>query len=87
MKKKLCYLLLIITAILGGYFLGQVCIGLNEPLLDWLGKSLEFGFEPTTIDLNAFTLTLGIRFSINFLQILFIALAVVIAPKVAESIK
>jgi hypothetical protein len=87
MKKKLTYLLLIITAILAGYYLGQMCLSLNEPLIDWLGKSLEFGFEPTTIGFSAFTITLGIRFSINFLQILFIALAVVIAPKVAESIK
>ena len=87
MKKKLVYLLLIITAILSGHYLGLVCLDLNEPLLDWLGKSLEFGFDPTTLAFSAFTLTLGLRFSINFLQILFIALAVVIAPMIAESIK
>ncbi|MBR6716872.1 MAG: DUF4321 domain-containing protein [Oscillospiraceae bacterium] len=87
MKLKLTYLFLIIIAILSGHYLGNACIATHDPMLEWLGKSLQFGFDPATIGLSAFTFTIGFRIAINFLQVMFIALAIVLAPKVAEAIK
>ena len=87
MKLKLTYLFLIIIAVLCGYYLGISCANSGEPLIAWLGYTLNFGFGPTNVDLSAFNLDIGLHFSINFLQILFIALAVAISPKVAAAIK
>lgn len=87
MKMKLTYLFLIIIAILSGHLLGNLFLGLNEPMISWLGKSLNFGFDTTTLNFNAITLSLGLQVSINTLQILFILLAIALAPKVAASIK
>ena len=87
MKLKLTYLFLIIIAILVGHYLGNSCLNTSEPALIWLGKSLSFGVGPNTLDLNAFKLTVDLRVSINFLQILFIILAIFAAPKVSAAIK
>lgn len=56
-------------------------------MISWLGTSLNFSLEPTTVDMHAFALTFGLRLAINPIQILFILLAIVLAPKVAASIK
>lgn len=87
MKTKLMYLFLIIVAILSGYLLGNLCAGVEEPTVSWLGTGLNFGFDTTTINLHAITLSLGLQVSINPLQVLFILLAIVLAPKVAAKIK
>lgn len=87
MKQKLTYLFLIIIAILIGHFLGLSCANSGEPSLAWLGKSLAFGFGPTTLNLSAFTVDIGLHVSMNLLQCLLIALAIAIAPKVAAAIK
>ncbi len=87
MKNKLIYLLLIILAVVFGYLLGLLCAGMDEPMISWLGTSLNFSLEPTTVDMHAFALTFGLRLAINPIQILFILLAIVLAPKVAASIK
>ena len=83
MKNKLVYLLMIILAIVFGYLLGILCAGMDEPMVSWLGTSLDFKLDPATVDLHAFALTFGI----NPIQILFILLAIVISPKIAASIK
>lgn len=87
MKLKLTYLFLIIIAIMAGYFLGNICAGTSTPSVSWLGATLTFGFEPFTLKFNAFDLTLGLQLAINPLEILFILLAIVLAPKVADAIK
>ncbi|MBP0971676.1 MAG: hypothetical protein IKX57_08450 [Oscillospiraceae bacterium] len=87
MKLKLTYLFLVIIAILCGFYLGNACLNTSEPALIWLGKSLSFNIGPATLGLNALTFIVELRVSINFLQILFIALAVAAAPKVAAAIK
>lgn len=87
MKNKLVYLLMIIMAVVFGYLLGNVCAGLSEPTLSWLGTSVNFGFGPATLDLYAFSITLGLHLSINPIQIIFILLAIVLSPKIAASIK
>ena len=87
MKNKLVYLLMIILAIVFGYLLGILCAGMDEPMVSWLGTSLDCKLDPATVDLHAFALTFGIRLSINPIQILFILLAIVISPKIAASIK
>ena len=87
MKKKLIYLLMIIMAIVFGYLLSNLCAGLDEPTVSWLGTSLSFGLEPATLDLHAFAVTFGLRLSISPIQILLILLAIVLSPKIAASIK
>jgi hypothetical protein len=87
MKLKLTYLFLIIIAILCGHYLGNACLNANEPAIVWLGKSLVFNLGPATLGLSAFSFTAQLNVSINFLQILFIAVAVAIAPKVSDAIK
>lgn len=87
MKLKLTYLFLIITAILVGHYLGNACLNVSEPALRWLGKSIPLSLGPASLGLSAFKLTVGLDISINFLQILLIALAVLVAPKVSEAIK
>ena len=87
MKLKVTYLFLIITAIVTGHYLGIMCSGTGEELVQWLGNALSFGFPPTVFNFAAISFTLGISFSINCLQILFILLAIVLAPKVAAKIK
>lgn len=85
MKLKLTYLFMIITAILLGHVLGNACAG--DPTIAWLGKSLNFGFDTTTLNFSAFTLCIGLQVSINILQILLILIAVALTPKVAAAIK
>ncbi len=87
MKKKLIYLLMIIMAIVFGYLLGNLLTGLEEPTISWLGTALNFELAPTTLDLHAFAITLGLRLAISPIQILLILLAIVLSPKIAASIK
>ncbi|HAG14508.1 MAG TPA: hypothetical protein DCG49_11710 [Ruminococcus sp.] len=87
MKLKLTYFFTIIAAIVLGHFLGVMCSGTGEELIQWLGTTLDFGFPPTSFNFAAMSLTLGVSFSVNFLQILFVLLAVVLSPKIASAIK
>lgn len=87
MKNKLVYLLMIIIAIVFGYLLGNLCAGVQEPTVAWLGTALNFELQPATLDLHAFAITLGLRLSINPIQILMILLALLLSPKIAASIK
>lgn len=87
MKMKLTYLFMIIIAILFGHLLGNACASANEPAIAWLGKSLNFGFDTTTFNLSAITLSLGLQVSINTIQILLILVAIALTPKVAAAIK
>jgi len=86
MKKKLVYLFLIIIAIISGFFIGNWC-SKGPEYLRWLGNSLSFSMNPTTFDLHAFSLTLGLSVSINFLQIILIFVALAVEPKVEKTIK
>lgn len=87
MKLKLTYLFMIIMAIVFGHLLGNACSGMSEPGIAWLGHSLNFGFDTTTLNLSAITLNIGLHVSINTIQILLIILALAISPKIAEAIK
>ncbi|MCQ2417262.1 MAG: DUF4321 domain-containing protein [Oscillospiraceae bacterium] len=87
MKLKLTYMFLIITGVVIGDLLGMLCQGTGEEYVMWLGNTMEFGFGPTAINFSAFNLTLGLQISTNFLQIIFVLLAIVLAPKVAAAIK
>lgn len=86
MKRKLVYLFLIIIAIVTGHYVGKACLN-GDAMWAWLGKQLEFGFNTTTVNLHVLALDIGMHFTINFLQIFLILLAVAIAPKVSDSIK
>ncbi|MBQ8922239.1 MAG: DUF4321 domain-containing protein [Oscillospiraceae bacterium] len=85
MKRKLVYLFLILTAILAGHYIGKACLN-GDPVWAWLGKQLEFGFDPHAINLQVLVLNLGMHFTINALQAILIFIAILIAPKVSDSI-
>ncbi|MBR4201454.1 MAG: DUF4321 domain-containing protein [Oscillospiraceae bacterium] len=87
MKNKLVYLFLIITAILIGHLLGLACASVADSSVSWLGHSLNFGFDTTTLNLSAITVSFGLQVSICPMQILCILIALLLAPKVAASIK
>lgn len=87
MKMKLTYLFMIIIAILFGHLLGNACAGMSEPAIAWLGKSLSFGFDTTTFNFSAITLSIGLQVSINTMQIILIWIAIAMTPKIAEAIK
>ena len=87
MKNKLVYLFLIIAAILLGHLLGLACAAVADTSVSWLGHSLNFGFDTTTLNLSAFTLSLGLQVSICPMQIICIVFALLLAPKVAAAIK
>lgn len=86
MKRKLVYLFMIITAICAGYFVGKLCVD-KQPYIAWLGKTMEFGFDTTSFNMRAVVMNLGMHFSINFLQIILIIVAIALAPKVSDAIK
>ncbi|HBI84696.1 MAG TPA: hypothetical protein DDX71_00190 [Ruminococcus sp.] len=87
MKKNLITFFAIIIAILGGYFLGIICVNTEEPMIMWLGQSLEFGFDTFSLDLSVFQFSLGFHIAINFVQVLLILLAALAGPKIADKIK
>ena len=87
MKKNMITFFAIIVAILGGYFLGIICVNTEEPMIMWLGQALEFGFDTFSLDLNVFQFSLGFHISINFVQLLLILIAALAGPKIAEGIK
>lgn len=87
MKLRLTYLLLIIAAIICGYLLGGWLAGFDEQMIAWFGTNFTLDLSPTTIHFTAITLTLGFNLVINPIEIIFIIIAVLAAPKVAASIK
>ena len=87
MKRKLVYFFLIVIAIMVGHFVGLMLANDTNSLVAWLGSYMSFGFDTQNIDINVMQLSLGLRFRINFLQILLILLAIVMTPKISDAIK
>ena len=87
MKFKLTLLFCIIIAVISGSFLGSLCAKSAYKSISWLGLSTSFGFETKSLDLHVLQLSIGLHVDINVVQILLIAIALVIAPKIAASIK
>ena len=85
MKNKLVLLFMIITAAVLGGLLGNLCDG--EYGLSWLAYSKAIGLDATTLNLSVFDLTFGIHVQMNVAQIILLALALVVSPKIANAIK
>lgn len=86
MKRFVVYLLSIVFAISAGHYLGKACEDGSE-FISWLSKSLDFGMDVQNINMNVFQIAFGFHISINYMQILFIILALVAAPAIIKSIK
>lgn len=87
MKYKLMLFLCIVTAIILGAYLGGLCADSTAPYINWLGFSKSFGFDTISMDLAVLKFDLGLHFDLNVMQLLFILIAVVVAPKLADKIK
>ena len=85
MKNKLVLLFMIITAAVLGGLLGNLCDGVYG--LSWLAYSKAIGLDATTLNLSVFDLTFGIHVQMNVALIILLALALVVAPKIANAIK
>ena len=85
MKNKLVLLFMIITAAVLGGLLGNLCDGVYG--LSWLAYSKAVGLDATTLNLSVFDLTFGIHVQMNVAQIILLALALVVSPKIANAIK
>lgn len=87
MKRKLVYFFLIVIAILVGHYVGNLFANDATSILSWLGNYLRFGFDSVELNMSVMQLSLGLHFRINFLQIILIAIAIFITPKVSDAIK
>ena len=76
---------MIITAAVLGGLLGNLCDGVYG--LSWLAYSKAIGLDATTLNLSVFDLTFGIHVQMNVAQIILLALALVVSPKIANAIK
>ena len=85
MKNKPVLLFMIITAAVLGGLLGNLCDGVYG--LSWLAYSKAIGLDATTLNLSVFDLTFGIHVQMNVAQIILLALALVVSPKIANAIK
>lgn len=79
-KRELTFLItaLILGAVMGG-LLGEV-IGTFLPdgaAKTVFTKSIDIGFDATSLDLYAVTFTIGLKFKINFVSILVVLLVIV----------
>ncbi|GHU52593.1 hypothetical protein FACS1894132_02610 [Clostridia bacterium] len=80
-SKGIILTVLIIAALLLGKALASVC----ATSIPFLAKTAEFGFSPTTFKLVGNSLTLGLEFSINVSQVLFLGIAVWFYPKALKA--
>ena len=87
MKFKLTLFFCIVIAAVVGGFLGELAAGSLNPYVKWLGYSAAFGFDTKSLNLHILQLDLGLHLNINVTQLLLVALALVVAPKIAEAIK
>ena len=85
MTNQLVLLFMIITAAVLGGLLGNLCDGVYG--LSWLAYSKAIGLDATTLNLSVFDLTFGIHVQMNVAQIILLALALVVSPKIANAIK
>jgi len=78
--RRVSFRLLVLIIILGaliGTVIGQVAILLPDGVVkDFFIKSVTSGFDPATLDLNIFSLTLGFTFNLNISGVIGIAFAV-----------
>ena len=75
-KKALITLLLFVSAIILGQFIGKMCTDISA--LSWLSYAVSFGFpvsQPFVLDLSVLQLALGFYVSINVAQITLFVLA------------
>ena len=87
MKYRLTLLLCIIVSVIAGSFLGDICAKSMYKSVSWLGLGTSFGFDTKSLDLHVLPLTVGLHIDINVLQIIFIMISIVVAPKIAAAIK
>lgn len=79
-KSKWTLLLILLSGIVLGGFIGYLCR--NISWLSWLAYGQSFGLEsPVVLDLGIMILTFGIKISINIASIIGIVLGIIIYRK------
>lgn len=81
-KKMVTFILLILTSITLGSFLGSFFDNIHQ--MSWLNYTIKYSLSPMTLDLSFFSLTFGISLSINIAQIILLITAVLLYPKVTK---
>lgn len=85
MKKVLLMSVLMISAIVIGGLLGDVCAGASG--LSWLAYSKTFSFQPNTfVDIDVFSLTFGVTFKANVAQLILIFIGIFAYYKIAPKL-
>lgn len=85
MKKTLLMSLFVITAIVLGALIGDSVTGIGS--LQWLGYSKSFSFQPGTfINLEVFSLTFGITFTVNVAQLILLFIGIFAYYKLAPKL-
>lgn len=79
-KSKWTLLLILLSGIVLGGFIGYLCR--NISWLSWLAYGQSFGLEsPVILDLGIMILTFGIKISINIASIIGIVIGIIIYRK------
>ena len=79
-KSKWTLLLILLSGIVLGGFIGYLCRGISW--LSWLGFGQTFGLSsPVVLDLGIFILTFGLTITINIASILGIIIGIIIYKK------
>ena len=87
MKFKLTLFFCIAVAAIAGGFLGELAAKSRSPYVSWLGYSAAFGFDTLHFNLHILQFDFGLHVNINVTQLLLVALALVVSPKIASAIK
>ena len=78
--RRISFRLLVLIIILGaliGTVIGQIALLLPEGVVkEFFVRSVTSGFDPATLDLNVFSLTIGFTFNLNISGVIGIAIAV-----------
>lgn len=79
-KNKWTLLLILLSGIVLGGFIGYLCKGVSW--LKWLAFGQTFGLSaPVVLDLGIFVLTFGLTISINIASIIGIIIGIIIYKK------
>lgn len=80
-SKSLIYLILFLSGVVVGSFVGKITAGISS--LDWLSYGIKFGTDsPISIDLGVLSLDFGLSINLTISCIIFIFIAFILGRKV-----
>ena len=73
--RTLLLIVILLLAVVLGQVIGEACT--NISVLSWLSIPVQFGLEPTLINLHVIQLTFGIVINFNVAQAIFLLVAII----------